>query len=315
MSRDAVLTDEGSGGRHGGPPGPACWGRCGWPPVGGGTPTRGVLRPEPALTGVGPEPRLGAGREPEGAPLTRWGGLTGPIAPGDPGEPFTAAAATAGGSHESVKSPRFPAASDRQASMISPGPGRSTGFLARQRSIRARSGPDEPSRAGGSFSTRYISAVTCPSPNGGRASSAKAATAPRAKTSTAGVTGWPRICSGAMNCGEPTAMPLCVRLVASAARAMPKSMTRGPSGASSTLDGFRSRWMTPAEWMACSASATPAISRMTVSGGIGPRSATACCSDGPGTYAVTSQGGVAAGSPASSSAVYTPRTRWAASIS
>ena len=71
-------------------------------------------------------------------------------------------------------------------------------------------------------------------------------------------------------CGEPTIMPLRVSAVASSARAIPKSITRGPSGASSTLDGLRSRCTTPAAWMACRASATPAISRNTIASGIGP---------------------------------------------
>ena len=86
-----------------------------------------------------------------------------------------------------------------------------------------------------------------------------------------------------MNCGEPTIMPLRVSAVASSARAIPKSITRGPSWASSTLDGLRSRCTTPAAWMACRASATPAISRNTIASGIGPFPAIACCSDGPGT--------------------------------
>ena len=41
-------------------------------------------------------------------------------------------------------------------------------------------------------------------------------------------------------------MPVRVKLVASAARAIPKSITRGPSAASSTLDGLRSRCTSPA---------------------------------------------------------------------
>jgi hypothetical protein len=40
--------------------------------------------------------------------------------------------------------------------------------------------------------------------------------------------------------------PVPVTEAAPAAEEIPKSMIRGPSGASSTLDGLRSRWMTPA---------------------------------------------------------------------
>ncbi len=86
-----------------------------------------------------------------------------------------------------------------------------------------------------------------------------------------------------MNWGEPTIMPVRVSDVASSARAIPKSITRGPSGARITLDGLRSRCTTPAAWMAWRASATPAISRKTMASGIGPCPATACCRDGPGT--------------------------------
>jgi hypothetical protein len=49
-----------------------------------------------------------------------------------------------------------------------------------------------------------------------------------------------------MNPGEPIISPVPVSEVASAAEEMPKSMIRGPSGASSTFEGLRSRWMTPA---------------------------------------------------------------------
>ena len=60
----------------------------------------------------------------------------------------------------------------------------------------------------------------------------------------------PSACSGDMNPGEPTTAPVWVSELASAAREMPKSITRGPSSASSTFDGFRSRCTTPAAWMA-----------------------------------------------------------------
>ena len=78
--------------------------------------------------------------------------------------------------------------------------------------------------------------------------------------SIAGVTGRSRICSGAMNCGEPTIMPLRVSAVASSARAIPKSITRGPS-ARAHIGRLEVAATTPAAWMAWSASATPAISR------------------------------------------------------
>ncbi len=106
-----------------------------------------------------------------------------------------------------------------------------------------------------------------------------------------------------------------MRQVASEASEMPKSITRGPSAASSTFDGFRSRCTIPAPWTACSASATPAISHSTAGTGSGPRRATASVREGPGTYSVASQGGTPSASASISSAVYAPFTRRAALIS
>ena len=94
---------------------------------------------------------------------------------------------------------------------------------------------------------------------------------------------WPLACSGDMNPGEPITMPVAVIMDRSSAREMPKSITRGPSVASSTLDGLRSRCTRPARWMACSASASPAARASTDSTGSGPLSSTASVSDGPGT--------------------------------
>ncbi len=103
--------------------------------------------------------------------------------------------------------------------------------------------------------------------------------------------------------GVPMVVPVAVCAVLSAASEMPKSMTRGPSAASSTFAGLRSRCTIPAPWMACSASATPAISHSTAGTGRGPPRATASDRAGPGTYSVASQGGVASGSASISSAV------------
>ncbi|OSY49536.1 hypothetical protein BG846_04829 [Streptomyces fradiae ATCC 10745 = DSM 40063] len=122
-----------------------------------------------------------------------------------------------------------------------------------------------------------------PSPKAGLPSAAYAATCPRANTSVAGVTVLPAACSGAMNDGVPMVTPLLVSEVASAARAMPKSMTRGPSEARRTLPGFRSRWTMPAPWMTWRASAMPATSSSTVSTGMGPCLCTASAREGPGT--------------------------------
>src|SRR5580692_5775724 len=101
----------------------------------------------------------------------------------------------------------------------------------------------------------------------------------------------------------------------SAARATPKSMTRGPSGATSTLDGLRSRCTRPTPWIDSSASAHPAASHRTAPTGSGPHALTSRASDGAGTYAVASQGRSASGSASTTAAVKNPLTRRAAATS
>ncbi len=64
---------------------------------------------------------------------------------------------------------------------------------------------------------------------------------------------------------------LTVSWIRSAALATPKSMTRGPSGETSTLDGFKSRCTSPTLWIASSASAQPAASQRTAATGSGPQ--------------------------------------------
>ena len=86
-----------------------------------------------------------------------------------------------------------------------------------------------------------------------------------------------------MNPGEPITRPACVSCVDSAAREMPKSMTRGPSWAISTFDGLRSRYTTPAAWIALRLSARPAASVSSELAWSGPWSLIASASEGPGT--------------------------------
>jgi hypothetical protein len=87
-------------------------------------------------------------------------------------------------------------------------------------------------------------AADTPVPNGAVPLAAYAIVTAQEKMSDA-ATAWPMICSGAMNPIEPTVMPVLVRTVASCAWAIPKSMTLGPPAVSSTLEGLRSRWITP----------------------------------------------------------------------
>ena len=68
-------------------------------------------------------------------------------------------------------------------------------------------------------------------------------------------------------------------------------MTRGPSAASNTFGGLRSRWTSPWRCTTVSASTSPAASRHSDSAGNGPLAATTSASDGPATSAVTSHGG------------------------
>jgi hypothetical protein len=119
--------------------------------------------------------------------------------------------------------------------------------------------------------------------NGPRPVAACTSSDPSANTSAAGPTARGRWnCSGAMNGGVPINLPVSVRSSLSDGRDIPKSMTFGPSAASSTLLGFRSRWTTPTRWMSRSASASPAASATTSSGSNEPFRLTCSARVGPG---------------------------------
>ncbi len=118
-----------------------------------------------------------------------------------------------------------------------------------------------------------------------------------------------------MNGGVPISFPVSVRNSLSVGREMPKSMTFGPSSASSTLLGFRSRCTTPTRWMSRRASASPAISRRSWAGAKGPFRFTSWASVGPGMNNVAIQGRPASGSASTTGAVNAPLTRRAAPTS
>jgi len=99
--------------------------------------------------------------------------------------------------------------------------------------------------------------------------------------SLGGPISWPSACSGEMKPGEPKSRPGSG--FAHGPWEIPKSITLGPSWASSTFDGFRSPCTTPAAWMALRPSASPAASASTVLTGSGPWPRTAWLSDGPET--------------------------------
>ncbi len=186
--------------------------------------------------------------------------------------------------------------------------GRSPGCLARQLPTSERSSPGTSLRFAGLLTSRYMSAAFDPAPNGPCPVAAKVSTEPRLNTSLAGPMSAPRTCSGDMYPGEPISTFAPATTLASAASEIPKSMTLGPSSASRTLEGFRSRCTTPAAWMAPRPSASPAVSASVLRTGNGPWPRTASVSDGPATYAVASHGIGASRSASTTSAVNRPLT-------
>jgi hypothetical protein len=96
---------------------------------------------------------------------------------------------------------------------------------------------------------------------------------------------------------------------------MPKSITRGPSAASSTFDGFRSRCTRPAAWIADRPSARPTAKPRSAAGASGPPCCTASASDGALIKVVASQGTGPSVSASTTAAVYSPLTSRAAATS
>ncbi len=116
--------------------------------------------------------------------------------------------------------------------------------------------------------------------------------------------------------GVPMSSPVpVIPLSVSSARAMPKSITRGPTGESRTLDGLRSRCTMPALWIAVSAVATPTASASRLEPRNGPEDWMASCRLGPSTYSVTTYSWSPSRSASSTAAVQKRRTRRADSAS
>ena len=101
----------------------------------------------------------------------------------------------------------------------------------------------------------------------------------------------PLSCSGAIQVRDPTRSPRCMAMAGDLAT--PKSSRRTPCGLSTTLDGFRSRCTTPAEWMAATARTRPMAKARNSSSGSGPARPTRSPNVMPCTYSMTTQGGVA----------------------
>jgi hypothetical protein len=194
--------------------------------------------------------------------------------------------------------------------------GRRAGSLSRQARTMASTSPGTPARSGSDCTTRNSAAVGLSAANGLRPVAANTRVEPSANTSIAGPPGAdPEICSGAMYSGVPTTCPVPVSWVPPTDQAIPKSITFGPVGESSTLAGLRSRCTNPPAWIAASASASPPASSTSRGAGSGPERATACASDGPLTYSVANHGGSPSGSASRTRAVNSPATDSAAETS
>ncbi|GAA3113805.1 hypothetical protein GCM10020001_036210 [Nonomuraea salmonea] len=176
------------------------------------------------------------------------------------------------------------------AASTSPIAGRCSGPFDRARSAEALSAGGKAVVSTAFRNTRSASTSARSFPYGCRPVAAYTTTSAQPYTSAAGPVGPPAYSSGLTHPGEPTTWPVAVRAVPSRARAMPKSTSRGPSGDSITLEGFRSRCTTPAACTAVSASASPAARPYSSSPRSGPCSATCSVRVRPAMYSVASQG-------------------------
>ncbi|CAM5422182.1 hypothetical protein STANM337S_02391 [Streptomyces tanashiensis] len=221
---------------------------------------------------------------------------------------------TTGAGSQSAEVPGMPSVS---RSAISSAAGRSAGFLARHAARSGSRSSGTPARSGSSWTVRYMRASTAPEPKGGRPVVAYARRQPRAKTSAGGPMASVRAsaCSGARKPGVPTTMSVAVSAVSPVARAMPKSMRRGPSTARRTLPGLTSRWTSPAACTAARARATAPQRIRTLRSGSGPWARTASPREGPGTKAVAIHGSGASGSAPVTGTAQGLTTRRAASTS
>ena len=164
--------------------------------------------------------------------------------------------------------------------------GRSRGSLARQLWMVSRYGGGTAAMSGSSRRIRLNTAATESTPNAGLPVAANVIVTAQPKMSAAGVWCSPRSSSDAVYAGVPT-NPLVTVVAASSTRAMPKSITRGPSGPIRTLYGVKSRCRTPARWIAASAEAVPTIERASAPPVSGPSASVNSWSDGPSTYSLT----------------------------
>ena len=162
-----------------------------------------------------------------------------------------------------------------------------------------------------SHSTRTIRPRTAdagPIPKGASPVAAANSTPPRANTSDVRDARCPPTCSGAryaVVAGMPVARVARSR---STGGAIPNPPTRGPSWPTTTCEGVRSRWTTPAACTCASPSATARAKAGSWSAGSGPCAAIRSASVGPLGSAQTTQGRAAVGSASSTGRIRGPLT-------
>ena len=193
----------------------------------------------------------------------------------------------------SVRGPAAPrrsfvvGASAGMASMATtwPAVGRSAGFSRRHASTADRTGSARPASSGPA-----APAI------GGRPVAANTSTPPNAKTSPASAAGAVEaaVSSGATYPGVPYPGP--------AARVRPNPTRRGPSSASTIVDGVRSPCAKPPACTAASPAASRSASAAVPASPSGPRSSTNCCSVEPATCTSARHGGSAAASTSTTAA-------------
>ncbi len=193
------------------------------------------------------------------------------------------------------------------------GSGRVDGSLDRHVSIAPSRCGGTPVRSGAPLRTLFTTAASVSPAKGVRPVAANTIVPAQLNTSDADPTRSPRNCSGDMYAGVPTGTD--VRVVASRALAIPKSMTIGPSGPISTLPGLKSRCTIPAWWMAASAVSVEMASRSSAPPDRGPDVRTSSWSVSPATYSLTMYGRSSAIPASSTAAVQKAATRRAASTS
>ncbi len=144
-------------------------------------------------------------------------------------------------------------------------------------------------RSGSRLMMRWNTAGRLSVPKGAPPVAAKTIVPAQANRSAAGPACSPASCSGVMYAGVPTTIEVSVELLSSAL-AMPKSMTRGPSVPSRTLEGLKSRWTMPAWWIATRAVTVPIASRCRAAPWRGPSRSTTASRVGPSMYSLTMNG-------------------------